>query len=132
MTPGRHKDPFHWWEAIFAVLQAIIAKVQAIWIKHGVFINHTLWAAITLGVVILAVLAYRKRTHCRWWKAIKFGAALLLIRFITFTPLLNLFRRKKIFYLGQGSAMDRWLVNIYPWVWGLSIAALLIINLKKQ
>ena len=128
---AKHKDPYYWWEAIFTALQTILAKVQAIWIRHGMLINHALWAAITLVIILLAVLAYKKRMHCRWWKAIKFGLALLLIRFIVFTPMLNKFRRRKMFYLGQGSAMDRWLANIYPWIWGLFIAILLIINLKK-
>lgn len=123
------------WKAIFEgsyfLMQGASAKIQAIRIAQNLPISHFWWAAGMTAAAVLMVIAYHQLTRCRWKTALKFGASLLLIRFVSFGPWLNKLRGKPFFYLGKGSVMDRVAAGWYPLAWASGALALLTFQIIK-
>jgi len=126
--PHKHGFWYYALETCFAVIQVVVAKIQAALIVANTPISHVFWGFSILIVGVAMVLLYKHLTHVSWWKAIKFGLILTLIRFVVFTPLLNLFRHKSMFYLGRGAIMDRLVGNWFPLLWGAALGALIMLQ----
>lgn len=127
---GRHHPLCYYiFEGAYFLLQGASAKIQAVRIAQNLPISHFWWAAFMGLVAIAMVISYKRLTHCRWKDAIRLGASLLLIRFISFAPWLNHLRRKPMFYTGKGSVIDRLLSGWYVWAWGSSVGCLLLLQL---
>lgn len=125
-----HKNIWYFvFEAAYAALQGVSAKIQAVRIARNLPISHFWWAAgmavISLVFISALVFSYKKITKCTWKDALKLAGALLLVRFVMFTPWLNLLRGEKFFYLGKSALQDQILAHTYVYFWSAAAAALI-------
>lgn len=128
MTANHHPHQSLWYylfEGTYFLLQGASAKLQAIRIASNLPIAHAFYAGLMLLAGIVMVLSYRQITRCKWKEAVKLGASLLLIRFVSFTPWLNKVRHKPFFYLGKASIWDRLLAGWYRFAWVAGLIALI-------
>jgi hypothetical protein len=123
-----HSFWYYVFEGAYFLLQGGSAKMQAVRIAKNLPIYHFWYAAAMVVVALLMVVAYKKLAKCRWKEAAKLGLSLLLVRFVSFGPWLNKLRHLKFFYIGRGSLQDRILANVYPLVWSLALAGLLVLQ----
>jgi hypothetical protein len=115
-------------EILFLMIQVWVADYQSQQFDAGKSISHTLWAAIMGAIIVVAWYICGKN----YWLI----AALLIIRFVFFSILLNFMRhpRKPFFYLGSGgSVMDGILLKIqkaYPLLWSAMFLLLIFIQFR--
>lgn len=124
-----HSIWYYLFEGAYGFFQWITAKAQAERIARNLPISHFWWGVAAGAAAIILILAYKRLTRCSWKKALKLGFALLLVRFVTFSPWLNRMRGKPFFYVGKGSLQDRILSGSFQVAWIIAAALLLIMQI---
>jgi hypothetical protein len=116
------------WELAMLFVIIAITKIHADKFAHNRAISptfHFLWAVVYF--IPCAVISYLTGS---WWLAVAF----ILLRFVAYNIILNVWRTRPFFYIHSGLNGSWWdelelhWANLYGWIWGVGVIALIIIN----
>ena len=100
-------------QAVFLIIQTVIAIYHAHQFDNNKKINHFVWG--TISVLIIGMFFWVSMFN--WWLA----ASLVMLRFVWFSPILNVLRHpaKSFFYINPkgDSWIDRKIYPIYRPLW---------------
>lgn len=125
MSISGHPRHSIWWLIGFGITQVGIALYHAARFAAQLPVSHLLWSAIVLTeILVIWLIAKRDKT---------LFVALVLERFVVFSPVLNLIRGKPFFYTSPGGSwLDARMGNLFPVLFGLALAGLLWIEFRHR